>query len=280
MKKALFIGNCQNSGIIYFLNKNNYFKENYEIIRYLNYEYIKNNLDYEFDVLKKADLFVYQPVSGKHGKYSTEKNHPESLLNYLPDNCTSISYPYIYNSSLWPICQARKDSNDWFGWESIYDLLQQGADKKEIIDLYKNNKIDWQYEKRFNLTMEILKNKENICDLKITPFITKNLSDEILFLIPQHPSSHVFLYLANSILENLNLDPIIETIDEINVAQLPDSTYDRTDNMFPIHISALEFFKLKFGNLYIKDSEIFYENLIKNYLNNLNNNNCVMQYMD
>lgn len=267
MKKALFVGNCQNSGVLHYLNYNECFRNTYEVIRYNNYELIQNRSELPKHDLENADLFVYQPVNSIHGKYSTDPNQQGTMLNYLPDYVQTISYPYIYNSALWPLCQARLNANEWFGWESIYKLLVLGANENDIIELYRQNKIDWNYQKRYNLTNEILKSKEDLCDIKIMNFITEQLTKQLLFLMPQHPTSVVFAYLANCILKFLNLEPIeISANEPINIVNLPDSTYNRSDNLFPIHKSAIDHYGFDFAEKYIKDSEVFYENLIKNYI--------------
>jgi hypothetical protein len=142
----------------------------------------------------------------------------------------------------------------------------EGMNVKDILKLYHDNMIDWEYEKRLNETVKILKEKEIYTDISISDFILKTLNKQLVFLIPQHPTSFIFLEIANQILEILGMSKIsTDLIIHENEAKLPDSTYNRTDNKFPIHKSTIDFYKLEF----IKDdseSDIFYLSRIMDYL--------------
>ena len=78
----------------------------------------------------------------------------------------------------------------------------------------------------------------------------------------------VFEELTNRILNKLNMESVDNSLsDDDNVTGLPDSTYCRSDNMFPLHISSIEFFKMDFGTKYTKDSHEFYRKILIDYIN-------------
>lgn len=276
---TICLGNCHNSGIIYFLNKSEEFKNTFNIKQYANWQLIKNNCEIPFEDIKNADLFIYQPLADVYGCYSTNPTIENSIITFVKSNCIKISYPYTYNSALWPICQAGRRQNRWFGWQSIYKLILAGLDHHDIIHLYDENKIDFEYKNRFIETMEILEKKELKTDIKISKYIKENIQKKLLFTIPQHPTDFVFFMISNQILKILNMKLLSEEcVVNDNDVDLEDSTYWRPDKMFPIHQSAIDYYNLSFGSKYIKDSHEFYKNRILDYLYMNPNNNLPENY--
>ena len=55
----------------------------------------------------------------------------------------------------------------------ILELKNKSLD--DIIDMYKNNKINFNYKKRFNSSLSKLIEKEKICNIKISDFIVSNI---------------------------------------------------------------------------------------------------------
>lgn len=266
-KKSVFLGNCHNAGIISHLIKSEEFSETYSIESYTNWELLKYKISPPVESVKTCDLFVFQPLREEYGCYSTYPNVPDSIGSFVKDDCIKISYPYTYFSAFWPIVQSEQNKNRWFGWEPIHKLKMGGMGEKEILNLYQDNLIDWEYKKRLNDTVEILKEKEKYTDIKISDYIVENIKKQLVFLIPQHPTSFIFLEIANQILERLGMQklPVTSIISE-NEANLPDSTYSRGDNKFPIHQSAIDFYQLEFIMENI-ESNNFYLNRIIDYLN-------------
>lgn len=266
--KILFIGNCQNTGIIHFLLKSKEFSEKFEIKQYANWMLIENQCEVPMADIQSADVFVYQPLRPVHGCYSTDPTVEGSIGYYVSDNCLTISYPYIFSSAMWPIVQAGQNQNRWFGGEVIDNLvLEKGLKKDEIFELFLNNQIDWDYKNRFQKSVDILKNKESITDIKLSDFIIKNYQKNLLFLIPQHPTSLVFLYVANLILEKLNIEQLSQDVVEgINDTNIEDSTYNLPSCMFPLHKSSIIDYNLEYGEEYIDGSTDFYLQRINTYL--------------
>ena len=265
--KCVFIGNCQNNALIHFLNKSNEFNEKYYTVNYTNYQLIRDNSSIPVEDIKSADVIILQPLPPIHGCYSTDPSVKDSIGYFINDKCLKITYPYVYLSSFWPIIQAGYDENRWFGNEVIDKLFDKGYSSNDIVELYKNNQIDWDYINRFNESISILKQKELVTDVKISEFIKTNLTNELLFLIPQHPTSIIFLEMTNQILKMLNLNPLSpDVIHGINDAGLPDSTYNISSNRFPIHKSTINNLSLNYGEEYNENSEDFYLNRILTYI--------------
>jgi hypothetical protein len=269
--KALFIGNCQNGGLRDFLSYSKEFCSTFETKWYANWQLIESQSCIPMKDVQEADLFVYQPLRPEHGCYSTDPTIEGSIGYYVNDNCIKLTHPYVFSSSFWPIVQAGqgKNSNRWFGGEQIDKLLNMGIGKNEILNLFYTNQIDWEYGKRFEQSIQILQNKESITDIKISEFIVNNFKNQLLFLIPQHPTSAIFLNMTNQILEKLNMkkmdDTIIKTVNDL---EIEDSTYNSKSKMFPLHESVINNFGLNFGKEYLEGSGNFYEQRLLTYLQN------------
>lgn len=265
--KCLLIGNCQNDGLMHYLSFSKEFTETYDMKHYTNWQLIRNNCAVPMHDIQNADLFIYQPLRIVHGCYSTDPTVEGSIGSYVKDSTIKIAYPYIFSSSMWPLVQKGRNINIWFGGEIIDNLLSKGLLKDDIINLYFKNEINWDYRNRFKKSIEILKQKETITDIKVSNFIEKNLLDKLLFLIPQHPTSIVFLYVVNEILKRLNMKKLsMDIVRDVNDRNLPDSTYSHSSGMHPLHESLIEELNFNYGIEYLYDSKEFYHQRILSYL--------------
>ena len=256
-----------------FLQKSKQFSETYEIKQHANWRIMREKKSVHVEDVKAADLFIFQPLPPHHGCYSTDPRVKGSIGSLLKDSCVPISYPYTYYSALWPLCQAGAGENQinrWFGSEAIDALRDLDVNDYDIVGVYDRDEIDWLYESRHEETLKILRKKESITDIKISKFIEDNFRKKDLFLIPQHPSSLVFLEKANQVLEILGMDKITEdTIIGENDAELGDTTYQLPSNRFPIHSSAVEYYGLEFVTSYHSPAytKEFYKQRLIHYLN-------------
>ena len=103
-------------------------------------------------------------------------------MSYLSPNCKIISFPYIYNSSLWILVPPAHvdgyignylDINKYINRDPIEKLKIKGYSLDEVLQMYSKGLIDFDYENRFNKSIEILKKKEEFCDVKVAAFIEK-----------------------------------------------------------------------------------------------------------
>lgn len=201
MKKICIIyANCQGRGIHTFLRKHDTFSETYENHLFENYHVMENGLPLPIDLLKKADLFIYQPLKSKHGQYATD-----IVTGYLPAACKMISFPYVYNDALWPLYE---ENDKIVGEEIILKLIEKGYSLNRIINMFCAEEIDFEFGRRFQRSMEILKQNENGTDLKVSDYIINNISKEKIFLTQNHQTSSFYIYCANQILRHLGFSTI------------------------------------------------------------------------
>lgn len=212
IQNIVIYSNCQGKGISYFLKK--VIPES-KITIIENYDIIKNNKEINKDILQKADIFIYQPISENHNKYSTSINIKNNILNHLKPECKKIAFPYIYNDSLWIIIPPAiidnyignyNESNKYINTLPIEKLKSEGKTIDEIIELYKNNAIDFNYKERFDNSIKILKEKEQLCDVIVSDYIEENIKNEKLFFTQNHPTTSIFIHCVNQILDLLKID--------------------------------------------------------------------------
>jgi len=266
MVNLVFYANCQDRGLNYFLQKHIKF----ETKHISNFILIKNKNKIPIDILKQADIFIYQPIDKKHGIYSTDTCVENNIMSYLSPNCKIISFPYIYNSSLWILIPPATvdgyignypDINKYINREPIEKLKVKGYSLDEVLQMYSKELIDFDYENRFIKSIEILKKKEESCDVKIADFIEKNIRKHKLFFTQNHPTTCVFIHCVNQILSILGYN---NKFDEFaypeNICKLAE------DGEWP-HTS----YDYKYWNFEYKSSNInnnWYVNHIKNIYNN------------
>jgi len=273
---AIIYATCQGGAIGKFLMESKEFNEKYyDPVVISNYEYIRNNKYFieisEYDhAIRNADLFIYQPLDDIYLKNST--NYIKSLLK---PTCKTLSIPYVFNTSLWSIILAIKGdvTDDWskrdgggrvfLNIEVINELrVKHGLSLNEILKLYDNNKIDFNYEIRYRTDMNLLKNKEKNMDIKVHDFIKENISKKRLFLYSSHPTSPLFIHMTNQILNYIEMSPITDNYDldfcGLHSAEIPIA--------FPT--SSVDYFKFEFTT---KEEEKiandFYKYVITWYIN-------------
>ncbi|MEE9910730.1 MAG: hypothetical protein K4571_03300 [Deltaproteobacteria bacterium] len=204
MKKICVIyANCQGRGISTFLQKHAVYNDRFENHLFENYHVMEKGLPLPIDLLKQADLFIHQPLPSKHGPYATE-----IVTSYLPASCQKISFPYIYNDALWPLYE----ENDKIGGEEIIlQLIAKGHSLRQIIDMLCAEAIDFEFERRFQRSMEILRQHEAETDLQVSDYILKNITKEKIFLTQNHQTSAFYIYCINQILGRLGFSPLDPT---------------------------------------------------------------------
>jgi hypothetical protein len=214
-KNLVFYTNCQGGvGVNKFLSEKIKFKSSIYIETFST---IWMKRDLPVDILNNADIFIYQPINRKYGKYSTYYDVENNILKHLKKDCIKISFPYIYFACLFPLYYANNAAEIDGGSE--YDIskivnrdvilkLKKNNSKKEIIKLFNNNKIDFEFKKRYDNTIKRIKDKEKECNIKITHLFTlENIKKIKLMNTNNHPTNYVLEYITNEILKILKLEP-------------------------------------------------------------------------
>ena len=213
---------------------------------YHNYNYINNTtLDNTIqNLLENCDYFIYQPLSHVYPIYNTD-----NLIKYLKQTCIKISFPYIYCDAFTPLFNCIKydfpingeystispASIIFMNKEVVINLKERGKTIEEIINMYDNNLIDFNYESRFKNTISILEEKEKNTDIKVSNFIKNNYKKYKLFNYDtnsdgsancNHPSNVLILEYVNQILNIMGFDSITYNGTEFIGSHMLVSRYD------------------------------------------------------
>jgi hypothetical protein len=272
VKLKMFVyGTCQSGAVAKFLKQSAEFNEKFEITEEV-LSYIMISEDVEFadsnKPLKEADVLLYQPVRDIYGKNSTNY-----ILSLLKPTADSISMPFVYNTCTWPIVPALKRdyTDEWkkgvgeklvlIGIEAIDDLIDEGLSGRQILEMYDYNKIDFKFGQRLSSACSVSEEKESRLDVKVWDFIRDNLLDKRLFLYCSHPTSFVFVHMANQVLYMLGCDPLTDNfpLDFIGISTcgMPMS--------YPT--ASREYFKFGFESGVPPDgTDQFYRNIIIGHL--------------
>jgi len=270
----VFYTNCQGGiGINTLLSSKFIFKS----INYIEtFSTIWNNKELPINILNNADIFIYQPINVKYGKYSTDITISNNILTHLNKNCIQISFPYIYFACLYPLYSnhpaAEIDGGNLYDISKVVNrdviinlknIIKETYKhtfeyiNQEIIKLYDNQLIDFKFEENYKNTIERIQNSEKNCNIKITHLFTlENIKNIKLMHSNNHPTNYILKYLTNQVLKILNLP--LNNFDEINNEILSGFSY-----------SIYSYNYYKFNWLNPKDcNEDFYKELVLLVLNN------------
>lgn len=247
-KKIFCFGNCQAEMIAQYINI--FGVKDY--IASAQRNYIKIDQTKIIELMKQADIIIYQPLSIKYGKLSYQ-NIQTISEKY---NKLLITFPYIYNDGLHSL---EYDGNlmKFKGDDIIKELVRKNYSKDMIYNLYENNKIDFKLQLRFKNSMKILEQKENVTNIKISNFIKKNYQKNNLFFGYDHPTSVIFIEIINQINKFL-ISPIKinlkNNLPELSNYLAPISKYDIQIHKYTFMNNYLESYhheQLILGNLII-----------------------------
>ena len=202
--RILIVSNCQGRAIGKLLKKILKLKN----INF-NMEYIKNYSSNEKFLInlnkivnKNFDVCIYQPLRS------------DIIINLIKDlkkvnkNLIEISFPYIFCDGL--ACLALTANGNKirkvYGEKPIIDLLDKKFSKKEIVDKFFNNQIDFKNCERVNNSIKEIRRREQTTTIKVSDFIEKNYKTKHLFLSNNHPSTVFFEYLIKNILNILKIE--------------------------------------------------------------------------
>ncbi len=242
-KLVVFYANCQSKTLHFFLTKSPVFRQKYGLraVHVKNWFMLELGSNTKLDagmikLLQMADLFVYQPISLKHGVFTTEIDPatgeyvPESVLTYLRPTCVRISFPYMYNNAFWPL--VNRPYKTAINTESITRLLapimetaastvascpscganvnvtlQQVKEEEAIIGKFMRGEIDFNFAERWEKTLKLLEKKEEGLDVQIATYVRQHAPRTRLFFDDAHPTSELYVHCVRQMLEVLGIPP-------------------------------------------------------------------------
>ncbi len=248
MKKTCIIyANCQGRLLENYLSKSFTFNQQYSIKRFPVHILMAQGTTAPSQVLKQADLFIYQEVKEIHGIHSSKH-----LLQKLPANCQRISFPSMYFTGYFPqYCKnpVNKAYPNYpagiipHGDSNIISMLNQGKSRSEIIKSISDPDF---YTQEFllnnlqNTLAELIQREHNL-SIKISEFIKDNYQHYYLFHTHNHPSNILGIYVVNQILKLLGISHLG---DPLSFEQLTSEALGQIQ--IPIYPSVIKHLSLTF----------------------------------
>jgi len=210
-----------------------------------------------YRMLNNTDLFIYQPINSKYGKYTTDLSVRYNLLIFLKNGCKAISFPNIYNYAFFPIINGNMDPLNIY---IIRKLKLQKKSLQDIFKLYDDDKLDFNYKKRYDKTIKILREKERNTVIKVCDIIEKYKNTKRLFLTERHPTTFLMVHCINQMFKLLKYNNYI--IDPLSIKRelITYNINKKSYNIIPISK-----YDIKYWNLNIqpdKNADNFYKSII------------------
>lgn len=228
-KNIVIFSNCQGAFIHNLLSSHSISSE-YNIYMILCYLFIEE-LDYNkiIDIIKKADIFIYQYVYKTNDILSTYDTS-STIMKSLKNECKLISFTNIQNDSL---------------YLHRHPELSSFVKKKNIKNI-ENDFSEFQIEIS-DKTNQILRNKDKLCDIKIVDYLDKHKYDHQLFIDKYHPTSFVLLEITNRILDLLKYKRIDMNITKNIMNYSGESSHSIIDKSFH-NLNFVDKNELNIGN--------------------------------
>ena len=239
MKKLCTIyTNCQGNVIEKFLQHHPKFQEEYDSL-FFQIDAFSSSVPMSEDLksrLRQTSLFIYMIIAPDSPmlKKQVEQNilteeqaieyQTDSIKRMLPDGAISISIPNVHfegyhveycREPRHDLTRSARFPNGLFGYgnRTLIKLIKQNQPltRDGITKIIKqlNNKMLYSSEEIYSFfrrSLYLLREKEKVCDVKVSDFILNNFTSKRLFHAANHPSSHIFNYLIEEIFKKLGYE--------------------------------------------------------------------------
>ena len=211
MNKFTVFANCQSAALAKTLLESKTFSQHY---KWLPVPPVHNldgvDVAKVIDVVKQVDLFLYQPVATKEHRLETATS--AFMLSQLKDSAQALSFPSIYFDGYFPHLgtldghqSVLNQVHDYF----ISYCYVKGVRALDCVELLQSDEL---YDKKtsrnlLKASLESLKWRERVnrIDLKVSGYIDQNYQVKKLFYQFNHPSSDLFVYIRDAILNKVGI---------------------------------------------------------------------------
>lgn len=167
----------------------------YTLYEMTNYEMIRDKSPIPVDVVRNADVFLYQPIDERNGIYHTTTE--KGILQYLKPECVRICLPAV-GADMYPIY---KDFDGVRG-----PVIDRNVPLFIHLANYDAHAFFFQLRERFDRGIQHMKRREGMCNVKAADFILQHYQKHRMFTTQNHPSGMLLAHLANQILRILGVD--------------------------------------------------------------------------
>lgn len=251
-KNIVIYSNCHGALIHKILSHQDEIVSKYNIFVLLCYIYANHeDLTKFMDKIQTADIFIYQIIYPKCQRISTYHENPNCLLNHLNEKCVRISIPNVQCSLFY--LHRLPSLTEFVKSNGILNIIEPDNTKK-LLEFSINV---------FNQSMEILKKKEEMTDIKIFDYLQNNLETKRLFIDKLHPCNDVIFEITQRLCAYCNLSSEITNPFSYNENPL---AFEGKSLMSGIEMKVI-------NCNYISDEEIYHGNiLLQQRIDDINGN--------
>ena len=239
-RKVIISATCHGEVIQALFLKSPSFTDRYECEFIPNYQVGHSGIERAsiallLNKLSNCDILIYHDALGiSHS----------SLLEYLPSHAATIVIPYPTTLIYWPghslnpiwLIKERGASVIPFPCLVLNNIIMSYRDKSKILEEYLNLDFSQHVDMDNILTNQIqyLKTAQRNSPLDVATYVANYFNNKRLFHLPNHPSSSLFEFMTNGLLEILGC--------KSNVS-LDTDLFEGLQT--PIHPSVIKYFDLK-----------------------------------
>lgn len=216
---------------------------------------IRGVLNYKREPLSDADLdsatlFIYQNLT-----FKWEMLASENVLKRLSPSARTLCIPNPFFKGYWPLWTNKDLEGKPLRFGDIYieHLIGMGLDLSEITHVYLRTPL----VRKFDLdglleeSCAIEAKREAPCAFKTLPWVLEHWRTEQVCSTINHPSPRLLRFMADNVLEQLNLPPLTDAQVCALLNELPDAVScdvsDETKLELPIHPQVAAYYGLPFG---------------------------------
>jgi hypothetical protein len=252
-KIAIIYGNCHTAPIKQALKKSKSFSDEYGFypIRQIQQIHLSESEDLECAAFEKCDLFIHQCIWEKNG-YGTQYAS-ENIIRRMKKECRIIGIPNVYRMPQFLFPQMNYENEikyngyDGLGHRDIYlDRYYKEMSVSELCNMIRDDSLISAADilQQRDEFFEKLVKREKEWDIKVSRFISENISKKQLFYDPGHPTEILMEYIIRALFEILQLQ--FEPSIVIGTTIL--DTYE-----MPIYASVFKAMKLNYKQSFIRN---------------------------
>lgn len=233
MKKAVFYGNCQMDGLVYFLRKTSFVKD-YDVTIFHNWRLMLNEEETGqqlIDAAKSCDLLLYQPTREFACRDGTLVPSTDDLGASVVSG-VRVSKAYQFNHGFFPVVKhgCWKSSAQVADIAGSYLTHPPSQVKDKMFRALNAGTLNFGCAARFIACLAEQTRREIFCSIKMGLWILANCQRVRLFNTTNHPSSALYLAIIREFLSEFEHGRYYDegealTYDGPNDANIPMGVY-------------------------------------------------------
>jgi Polysaccharide biosynthesis enzyme WcbI len=253
MERAVVVGNCQAKALEVTLGASRAFRDRFTLVTFPAVHEIPEGMIPELHrAVASATVVITQLVNED---YRDGIGLGTETLASLAADATVIRWPNVYWDGYFPdLCYLRDaegtpilDGPGHYHDRVVLTAFRDGSSPDDVCSLLADPDTPSDAASRAAKATAELGQREERCDVLVSPFILNNYSKELLFFTMNHPSNRMLGFLAEEILRSIGVEGGIDyqRIASRRWRRTPREILGQT--FYPLHANHARALKLEFG---------------------------------